>query len=156
MGFGANALAAQTLRDVALVDGGKQAGQQVVTIRDDGTTAVDFIFKDNGRGPELKEEYRLGADGTYQTYRVQGTSTFGAKIDETFTRTGSQAQWKSTSDDGRQTIDGTALYSPLGGTPAGFSVALGALSRRSDGKLPLIPSGALSSRRITDMEVQCG
>ena len=156
LGISANALAAETLRYVALVDGGKQAGQQVVTVRDDGTTAVDFIFKDNGRGPELKEEYRLATDGTYQSYRVQGTSTFGAKIDESFTRSGNQAQWKSTSDDGQQAVVGTALYSPLGGTPAGFSVAFNALSKRGDGKLPLIPSGTLTSRKVTDMEVQCG
>ncbi|MBF6024679.1 amidohydrolase family protein [Lysobacter niastensis] len=151
-----NALAAETLRYVALVDGGKQAGQQVVTVRDDGSTAVDFIFKDNGRGPELKEEYRLAADGTYQTYRVQGTSTFGAKVDESFTRDGTQAQWRSTSDDGRQSVDGTALYSPLGGTPASFSVALNALAQRPDGKLSLIPSGTLTSRKVDQAEVQCG
>ena len=99
-------LAAQTLRYVALVDGGKQAGHQVVTRRDDGTTTVDFIFKDNGRGPELKEEYTLAADGTYQTYKVQGTSTFGAKIDESFRRDGDQVEWKSTSDQGRQAVQG--------------------------------------------------
>ena len=49
---------------MALAGGGKQAGQEVVTGRDDGTTTVDFIFKDNGRGPELKEEYTLAPDGT--------------------------------------------------------------------------------------------
>ncbi|MFC5595156.1 amidohydrolase family protein [Lysobacter niastensis] len=156
VGMAGNALAAETLRYVALVDGGKQAGQQVVTVRDDGSTAVDFIFKDNGRGPELKEEYRLAADGTYQTYRVQGTSTFGAKVDESFTRDGTQAQWRSTSDDGRQSVDGTALYSPLGGTPASFSVALNALAQRPDGKLSLIPSGTLTSRKVDQAEVQCG
>ncbi len=156
LGWSANALAAQTIRYVALVDGGKQAGQQVVEVGDDGTTRVDFIFKDNGRGPELKEEYRLAADGTYQTYKVKGSSTFGAKIDETFSRSGDKAQWKSTSDQGEQAVQGTAQYSPLGGTPASFSVAYNALSKRTDGKLPLIPSGTLTSRKVTTQTVQCG
>ena len=40
---------------------------------------VDFIFKDNGRGPELKEEYTLAADGTFTRYHAKGTSTFGAR-----------------------------------------------------------------------------
>ena len=149
-------LAAQTLRYVALVDGGKQAGHQVVTRRDDGTTTVDFIFKDNGRGPELKEEYTLAADGTYQTYKVQGTSTFGAKIDESFRRDGDQVEWKSTSDQGRQAVQGTGQYTPLGGSPQGFSVALNALSQRPDGKLPLIPSGTLTSRKVAQAQAQCG
>ncbi len=150
------ALAAETLRYVALVDGGKQAGQQVVTTGTDGTTKVEFIFKDNGRGPELKEEYTLAPDGTYQTYKVQGTSTFGAKIDESFRRDGDQAQWKSTSDEGSQKVQGTALYQPLGGSPAGYSVAFNALSKRADGKLPLIPSGTLTSRKVGQAQVQCG
>ena len=95
------AMAAETIRYVALVDGGKKAGEQVVHKGDDGVTRVDFIFKNNGRGPELKEEYRLAADGTYSSYQVKGTSTFGAPVAETFSRDGDQVQWKSTSDQGR-------------------------------------------------------
>ncbi|HEX7801347.1 MAG TPA: amidohydrolase family protein [Pseudoxanthomonas sp.] len=150
------AAAAETIRYVALVDGGTKAGEQVVRKDDDGTTHVDFIFKDNGRGPELKEEYKLAADGTYSQYKVTGTSTFGAKVEETFSRTGDSAQWKSTSDQGKQAVSGTALYSALGGTPAGFSVAMSALAKRADGKLPLIPSGTLTVRKIADAEVAHG
>ncbi|SDQ27485.1 amidohydrolase family protein [Pseudoxanthomonas sp. CF125] len=150
------AAAAETLRYVALVDGGTKAGEQVVRKDDDGTTHVDFIFKDNGRGPELKEEYKLAADGTYSQYKVTGTSTFGAKVDETFSRVGNNAQWKSTSDQGKQSVSGTALYSALGGTPAGFSVAMSALAKRGDGKLPLIPSGTLTVRKIAEAEVAHG
>ncbi|MET0656273.1 MAG: amidohydrolase family protein [Pseudoxanthomonas sp.] len=150
------AAAAETIRYVALVDGGTKAGEQVVRKDDDGTTHVDFIFKDNGRGPELKEEYKLAADGTYSRYKVTGTSTFGAKVDETFARNGDDVEWKSTSDQGRQPVSGTALYSALGGTPDGFSVALAALSKRVDGKLPLIPSGTLSVRKVGDAQVARG
>ncbi len=150
------AAAAETIRYVALVDGGTKAGEQVVRKDDDGTIHVDFVFKDNGRGPELKEEYSLAADGTYSQYKVSGTSTFGAKVDESYTRTGDNAEWKSTSDHGSQSLSGTALYSALGGTPDGFSVAMTALSKRGDGKLPLIPSGTLTVRRIADAEVSRG
>lgn len=150
------AAAAETIRYVALVDGGTKAGEQVVRKEDDGTTHVDFIFKDNGRGPELKEEYRLADDGTYSQYKVTGTSTFGAKVDETFSRTGGNAEWKSTSDQGKQPVSGTALYSALGGTPEGFSVAMSALAKRGDGKLPLIPSGTLTVRKVADAEVARG
>ncbi len=148
--------AAETIRYVALVDNGKEAGQQVVTRDDDGKTRVDFIFKDNGRGPELKEEFTLAEDGTYKTYSVKGTSTFGAPVDESFTRDGNQARWKSTSDKGEQAVSGTALYSALGGTPEGFSVVLGALAKRPDGKLSLIPSGTLTTRKVAEQEVTRG
>ena len=150
------AMAAETIRYVALVDGGKKAGEQVVHKDDDGVTRVDFIFKDNGRGPELKEEYTLAADGTYSRYQVHGTSTFGARIAETFSRTGDNVEWKSTSDQGQQAVQGTAQYSPLGGTPDGFSVLLAATAKRADGMLPLIPGGTLTINKVTDLQVTRG
>ncbi|MGO4775921.1 amidohydrolase, partial [Lysobacter sp. 2RAB21] len=153
LGLSTTALAAQTTRYLALVDGGKQAGHQIVNVADDGTTTVDYIFKDNGRGPELKETYTLGKDGTYQTYTVQGTSTFGAKVDESFKREGAQARWKSLSDSGEIKLDGAGLYSPLGGTPAGVSVMINALNQRSDGKLPLLPVGTLSMSKLAQAQV---
>lgn len=151
-----SALAAETLKYVALVDGGKQAGEQTVTVGDDGTTRVDFIFKDNGRGPELKEEFRLRADGTYERYHVTGASTFGAPVDESFTREGDTGRWKSTSDSGTHAFTGTALYTPLGGTPASMSVALAALAKQPDGKLPLVPSGTLTQRTVASMDITSG
>lgn len=150
------ALAAETLHYVALVDGGKQAGRQTVAVGDDGVTRVDFIFKDNGRGPELKEEFVLAPDGTFARYQVKGVSTFGAPVDESFVREGRQGRWKSTSDSGTHDFAGTALYTPLGGTPAATSVALAALAKRADGKLPLVPSGTLSQRRIASMPISNG
>ena len=148
--------AAETIKYIALVDGGKQAGGQTVVHGDDGVTRVDFIFKDNGRGPELKEEYVLAADGTFATYSVKGTSTFGAPVDENFRVENSVAIWKSTADAGEQPLVEGAAYSPLGGSPQSLSVAFSALRRRADGKLPLIPSGTLSMRAVTEIEVVKG
>jgi hypothetical protein len=146
--FAGHAWSAETLRYVALVDGGKKAGHHVVTRGDDGVVRTDFIFKDNGRGPELKEEFQLAPDGTYTRYAVTGTSTFGAKVEETFSREGDRVAWKSTADSGTRTVSGTGLYSPLGGTPEGISVAIAALAKRADGKLPLIPGGTLTMREL--------
>jgi hypothetical protein len=101
--------AAQTVNYVALVHGGTQAGQQVVTTGDDGVTTVEFVFKDNGRGPELTETYTLGADGTYRTYAVKGTSTFGGPVDESFTLANGRAAWKSLSDSGEKAVTGRGL-----------------------------------------------
>lgn len=150
------AWSAETIRYLALVDGGKQAGQQTVVHGDDGVTRVDFIFKDNGRGPELKEQYTLNPDGTFKTYQVSGESTFGAKVDETFRLEGNRASWKSTSDQGSQPVAPGAQYSPLGGTPQSASAAITALAARADGKLPLIPSGTLSMRKVDEADVANG
>lgn len=143
-------------RYVALVNGGKDKAGHLLVIQSGGRYKVDFLFKDNGRGPELKEEYTLAADGTFATYRVKGTTTFGSLVDERFSRQGGSARWKSTSDSGEQPVGGTAIYSPLNGTPQAFSVALTALAKRPDGKLPMIPSGTLTSRKLMEMEVTRG
>src|SRR5258705_13195124 len=57
--------AAETTRYTALVNGGNdKAGHQWVT-RDGDHFTIDYLFKDNGRGPELKEEFTLDKDGTF-------------------------------------------------------------------------------------------
>ena len=151
------ALHAETEKYTVLVHGGTtKAGHQIVTRDEDGNTKVEFIFKDNGRGPELKEEFKLDKDSTFTRYHVAGTSTFGAPIDESFERNGNQVQWKSTSDKGAQEVFGSALYTPLGGTPESFAVIIEALSKRADGKLPLIPGGVMTWRKLVESEVSNG
>src|SRR5690606_28450010 len=95
-------------------------------------------------------------DGTFRRYRVTGTSTFGAPVDERFELVDGVARWKSTSDQGEQAVAAGAQYSPLGGSPAVASVSLAALAARSDGRLPLIPSGTLSARQVATAQVRSG
>ena len=143
--------AADTTRYTVLVDGGKQAGHQVVQRNDDGSVHVDFVFKDNGRGPELKEDYTLAPDGTFATYAVKGASTFGAPVDESFRVADGKASWTSTSDSGEQPAVAGAAYWALGGTPQSNAQVLSALLARSDNRLPLIPGGTLSARAVADV-----
>jgi imidazolonepropionase-like amidohydrolase len=142
------AAAADTTRYVVLVDGGKQAGEQVVERGDDGLVRVHFVFKDNGRGPELEETYRLAPDGTYLEYHVTGKSTFGAPVDEHFVRDGDRVQWHSTSEKEDRKAGPGALYVPLNGSFAPTSVAIGALAKRPDATIPLLPSGTLAQKPL--------
>ncbi|MDH7452455.1 amidohydrolase family protein [Luteimonas composti] len=148
--------AAGPLRYVVLVDGGKPAGHQTIDTGEDGVVRSEFVFKDNGRGPELRETFTLNDDGTLRTYKVQGSSTFGAPVDEEFSLVDGMARWRSTSDRGEQRVEAGAQYSPLGGSPAVTSVALAAMAARPDGRLPLIPSGTLSARQVATAEVTRG
>src|SRR4029079_18878019 len=143
----------QTVKYVALVHGGTPAGRQVVTTGDDGVTTVEFVFKDNGRGPELTETYALGGDGTYQTYAVKGTSTFGAPVDESFTLRAGHAAWKSLSDTGEAAATGRALYSPLSPTPAALGVALKAAAA-GGGQVALLPMGTLRVRKVAEQKLE--
>ena len=146
--------AAETLRYVVLVDNGKKAGEQIVEQGDDGRTKVSFIFKDNGRGPELTEEYTLMPDGSFADYKVTGTTTFGAKVEETFQREGKLSKWKSTSEQGQTDRGEGALFLPLGGTPQVGSVAIAAMSKRGTNELPLLPGGTLKQQVLREVAVE--
>ena len=145
--------AADTTRYVIYVHGDVQAGEEVVERGDDGWTRVHSVFKDNGRGPELSEQFRLAEDGTYANYDVKGTSTMGGIVDEHFERVGDQARWHSTSESGAATVSGTALYVPMNGTFQGASVAANAFASRQDRPLALFPGGTLSQRILDRVDV---
>ncbi len=95
----------ETVRYVALVNGGTaKAGPSV---GDPGQRRHDesrLHFKDNGRGPTLKEEYKLGDDGTFVTTTSPGQSD-DRRADRRIVRAqGDKAHWKSTSDKGEQAV----------------------------------------------------
>lgn len=151
--FGASAHAASTTQYLIIAENGKQIGQQMVQHEDDGLTRVRFSYKDNGRGPDLEEQFRLGADGTMTEYTVKGSSTFGNAVNEHFVRHGDRAEWKSSSEQGSKAVSGPAAYLPLNGSFEVVSAGIGALAATADGKLPLLPSGTLSQRVVDTVEV---
>ena len=154
--FGANAFAADTLRYDIHMENGKRAGEQVVEKGADGVTRVKFIFKDNGRGPELNETYRVAADGTISEYAVKGNSTYGAVVDERFERKGDSASWSSTSEKGSTSIKGSAMYLPLNSSGATASEAITALSRAPGNSMAMLPSGTITQRKLEEMQVSAG
>jgi hypothetical protein len=86
-----SAHAAQTTRYVFINDNLGTPGRQVVEEGDDGWVTVTYSYKNNGRGPETTERYRLAADGTFSEYHVTGKATMGSAIDEHFERRGDLA-----------------------------------------------------------------
>ncbi|WP_426340882.1 amidohydrolase family protein [Pseudoduganella sp. S-14] len=152
--FSAQAAVTQTTRYVIISENnGKQMGEQVVENHDDGLTKVRYIYKDNGRGPELTEEFRLAPDGTMSQYHVKGNSTFGAVVDEVFERNGDKAHWKSTTEQGAKDVRGPAVYVALNGSFEVDSRAIAALARTPDGTIPLLPSGTLKQVVLDEVQV---
>ena len=148
------ASAAQTVSYVFVSDTLKDPGSQTVERSDDGLYTVKFIYKNNGRGPELTETFRLAPDGSFSEYHVKGTSTYGAAVDEHYERKGSVAKWWSTSEHGELKVDGPLMYVPLNSSYAPLTVFAAALSRRPDGSMPLAPNGAMRMRQLDEVEVE--
>ena len=106
IGAASCAWAAETVRYVYLNDNIGTPGRQVVEQGDDGWVTVTHIYKNNGRGPEQTERFRLAADGTFSEYHVTGRATMGGPIEEDFERKGNAAEWRSTSERGQTSVTG--------------------------------------------------
>ena len=152
--FNAHAAVTQSTRYVIISENnGKQMGEQVVERHDDGLTKVRFIYKDNGRGPELSEEFRTAADGTMTSYTVKGNSTYGAVVDEHFERNGNKAWWKSTTEQGARDVTGPAVYVPLNNSFEVESRAIAALAKAPGRSMALLPSGTLTHQVLDEVTV---
>ncbi|MBV9494877.1 MAG: amidohydrolase, partial [Acidobacteria bacterium] len=147
--------ASVTRMNIYVADGTK-AGEQVVTRSDDGLVKVHYIFKDNGRGPEIDEQFRVAADGTLAEYEVKGSTTFGWAVAEHFSRKGDNAEWHSTSEKGTKTVSGPAMYVPLNGSFEPASLSIAAVAARPDGKLALLPGGTLTQQTVDRAVVKRG
>ncbi len=146
------AQAAETIRYVINAERGIKIGEQIVEHADDGVTKVRFIMKDNGRGPELNERYRFAPDGSLLQFEVSGNSMMGAVVDEHFSRTENQANWRSASEKGQTKVGGKALYVPLDSSFEMVSQAIRAFGGK-DGSLALLPSGTLTQKVLDQVEL---
>ena len=141
-------------RWVYTVDNGKPAGELVVRCDARGDCETRYIFKDNGRGPEVTERYRLAADGTFARYAAQGTTTFGSRVDERYDAKGRGGAWRSTTERGATDDARGKLYLPLGGSMIVYEslLRLTAGGRSTD----VLPVGSTQRRTITRATVGQG
>ncbi len=147
-------MAGEQRRYTILVDNGVKAGEQIVDVADNGELKVRFIFKDNGRGPELNESIKLNADGTIASYSGQGKSTFGSVINEKFERQGDNASWSTGDKKGQAKVTGPALYLPVDGSPELSSVAIAAIAKNGGNSMSLLPSGTLTQQNVASLIVE--
>ncbi|HCU65681.1 MAG TPA: amidohydrolase [Rheinheimera sp.] len=147
-------MAGEQRRYTILVDNGVKAGEQIVDVADNGELKVRFIFKDNGRGPELNESIKLNADGTIASYSGQGKSTFGSVINEKFERQGDNASWSTGDKKGQAKVTGPALYLPVDGSPELSSVAIAAIAKSGGNSMSLLPSGTLTQQNVASLIVE--
>jgi hypothetical protein len=135
---------------------GQVGGEHVTRIADDGSITTDFSYRDNGRGPDLKEKLWLAADGTLRRFVITGKSTFGSLVDERFERKADRAEWSGKVDHGTLKISGKALYVPIDSTIEVTGITLRALIHEPALKLPGIPGGELSVVKLIDTTVSNG
>jgi hypothetical protein len=139
------ALAGTTER-MALVTANGRIGTLVVTT-EGRTVDVDWRVDDNGRGPKIREHIVLGPSGLPTSRIIEGTSTFGAPVKESFTVEGGRARWTSLDDQG-EAAAGEALYVDNRGSPWALMHFVRILLGSKGLTRPGLPSGTLRLQKL--------
>ena len=141
------AAAAVTVKRVVIVAGTRPSGTLLTMTAPDGAIQLRLAVLVNGRGPKVDATLRVASDGTLAAFRATGTHEFGAKIDETFTRDGDLARWKSEEERGERRLTAPAFYLPVADAPVVEGLLVTA-ALRAGGKLALLPGGTATLEKI--------
>ena len=132
------------IKYVVLLENGVKAGHQTVK-RHGNKVDVNFDFKENGRGPTLKEHITLASDGTMKNYRVSGISEMGGAVREQFTIKHSPKK-----------LNQGGFYLPMNSSWEVNSLMITALSKSKNNYLPLLPSGGIKQQVLDEVIIKKG
>jgi hypothetical protein len=142
----AAALAANATDYVVLIQD-QPAGHLKVQTGTDGRTETDLSYRDNGRGPDVRESFRVDARGVPVAYEANGRSTFGAAIRESYQRDGNRARWTSPADQGDLSVPDDFVFIPLEASAGYYDAVLRLLLSRPDASAPTVGGLRLQAER---------
>ncbi|MEW2922414.1 amidohydrolase family protein [Muricauda sp. ANG21] len=117
------------------------------------TIQIDYDYKNNGRGPTLKETIVLNAEGYPIDWKITGNTTFGNAVDEHFTLEGENASWTDATGSGSTTVDAPQLYVNQFGSPYSSVLAARLLLNAPENTMPVLPAGNLTLTKMESLSV---
>lgn len=114
---------------------------------------VDYEFRNNGRGPTIKEAIVLGEGGIPVAWSIEGNSTFGNAIDEKFASSAGTASWVDSTGPGTAELTEPTMYIAQSGSPYDFAIYASALLADEDQTLPAYPAGSLTLQEMESFTV---
>jgi imidazolonepropionase-like amidohydrolase len=144
--------AATEARTFTVMVGGTEIGAMEIDPSGDGY-AIDYEYRNNGRGPTLAEAITLDGAGLPLNWTIEGATTFGNPVDESFEYADSEARWTDTTGSDQAIPAEPAFYVPQEASPYWLAIAARALMDSEDMTLPAIPGGTLRLTQIEDVEV---
>lgn len=133
--------------DYVVLTQGQPAGHMRVQMLPGGRVDTDFSYRNNGRGPDMRESFTLDARGVPQSYQIEGKSTFGAVVNETFRVEAGRARWKSHADQGDEAVPEGFVFMPLEATLAYSGAMVQLLLSRPDASAPTLGGLKLVAQR---------
>ena len=136
----------------AVMSSGQRVGHLQVT-RSGTRVETAYRVDDNGRGPKIREIWRLGSDGLPTQLTLSGSTTLGSPAKESFRLRGLRAEWQTLNDRGSATASGPGAYLPIDGSPYYAALYLPPLLAAPDRTLPTWPAGSIRAERVRDISV---
>jgi hypothetical protein len=130
----------------SVIFGGRIVGHLNADVQGARTT-IDFDYKNNGRGPTMKEELTLDSAGIPTAWNIAGTTTFGSKVEERFVRSGPHATWTDAAGKGSAAPSDGALYVAQSGSPWASGLYARAIIKAGGTTLAALPGGTLTLSR---------
>ncbi len=128
-----------------VIFGGKDVGH--LNVDTSGShSAIDFDYKNNGRGPTMKETLDVDATGLPVKWDISGATTFGSKVSESFVKTNGTARWTDSTGAGTKKVTQASIYVAQSGSPWSLGLYARALLK-AGGTIPALPGGDLRLTR---------
>jgi hypothetical protein len=132
----------------SVIFGGTVVGHlKTLTVGD--TIQVDYDYKNNGRGPTMKETIVLNAAGFPVQWDITGNTTFGNSVDEKFMLDGNMASWTDATGSHSTTTNTALWYVNQSGSPYSEILTARSLLQSSDQSADVLPAGTL---KLIEME----
>lgn len=135
-----------------IITGGARVGRLIVEETDDGIE-IDYDYKNNGRGPTMKETVAFNADGAPIAWTVSGSTTFGNVVEETFSLADGHAEWTDATGSSSADIGEPTLYISQFASPYAAFIYARPLLADADQTMPALPGGELNLQKIETLSV---
>lgn len=113
------------------------------------TINIDYDYKNNGRGPTIKETIVLNTDGFPMNWEINGNTTFGNAVVEHYTLKETDASWTDATGSDSTTVDQALWYVNQSGSPYSAILTARSLLKSPDYSADVLPAGTL---KLTEME----
>ena len=120
--------------------------------QDGGHVDISYAVDNNGRGPKTKEALELDARGYPLSWKITGSSLFGAPVDEGYEWQDGTSTWHSQADQGAVAASEPAMYIGGDASPWALGMYARALLNAPDQTLAVLPSGRMHLEKLDTPE----
>ena len=132
----------------SVISGSATVGYLKTHIEGD-TIHIDYDYKNNGRGPTMKETIVLNTEGFPLNWHITGNTTFGNAVDERYTLSGKMASWTDATGSDSTQVNAAKWYVNQSGSPYSSILTARSLLATTNKSMDVLPTGTLT---LTEME----